>query len=34
MKKSKFEISKVYTMRWEKNKGIRKSEFVAETQFL
>ena len=33
MKKSKFEISKVYTIRWKKI-GIRKSEFVTKTQFL
>ena len=33
MKESKFEISKIYTIRWI-NIGIRKSEFVTKTQFI
>ena len=33
MKESKFEIRKVYTIRW-KNIGISKSEFVTKTKFL
>jgi len=33
-KKSKFEISKVYTIRLQKYMGIRKFEFVAKTQLL
>ena len=33
MKESKFEISKVYNIRWQ-NISISKSEFVTKTQFL
>ena len=34
IKYTEFEISKVYTIRLQRHKGIRKFEFVAKTQFL